>query len=82
MQTVLANKMVSSTELRQPNKVIEEAKGKTVAVTNRNRIVGYFVPAEAVDIVDVSVATKDDVLSALKRRKEVMAPINAYLQDK
>ena len=54
METLLTNKTVSVTELREPRKVIDKAGSKPVAVLNRSNVVGYFVPASAVEKLDFS----------------------------
>ena len=47
MQTLLCRKTASFTEMRNPAKVLREAKGEPVAIVNRDKCVGYFVPLEA-----------------------------------
>ena len=49
MKSLLTNLAVSVTDLKKsPASVLEEARGRPVAVMNRNDVVAYLVPAEAV----------------------------------
>ena len=82
MQNLLTNKTASLTELRDPKKVIENAGGKPVAILNRNQLEGYFVPASAVEKIDFSVATADEVKKLLRNRKPKLQPTLDYLKDK
>jgi len=82
MQKILTHQSASITELREPNKVIDQAGNEPVAIMNRNIVVGYFVPASKVDTVDLQLASSQDVKKALKKRKKVMKPVNTYLRDK
>jgi len=70
------------TEMREPHKVLERSGGNPVAVLKNSALVGYFVPAEAVQEIDSRVATRDEVLGSLKRRKDVNQPVLDYLKDK
>ena len=70
------------TEMREPHKVLERSGGNPVAVLKNSALVGYFVPAEAVQETDSRVATRDEVLGSLKRRKDVNQPVLDYLKDK
>lgn len=82
MEHLLTNKTASLTELRDPKKVIENAGGKPVAILNRNQLEGYFVPASAVEKVNYEVASHEDVMSALGKRKAILQPTLDYLKDK
>ena len=82
MENLLTNKTASLTELRDPKKVIEKAGDKPVAILNRNQLEGYFVPASAVDKIDFTAANKNDILSALHKRKGKLKPTLEYLKDK
>jgi antitoxin StbD len=70
------------TEMREPHKVLERSGGNPVAVLKNSALVGYFVPAEAVQDTESRVATRDEVLGSLKRRKDVNQPVLDYLKDK
>jgi len=82
MENLLTNKTASITEFRDPGKVIANAGGKPVAVLNRNRVVGYFVPVEAVEKLSFEPATDADIESVLKQRKPIIDPVLKYLEDK
>lgn len=82
MENLLTNKTASLTELRDPKKVIQNAGDKPVAILNRNQLEGYFVPASAVNKINFSAASKDDVASALRKRKGKLQPTLDYLKDK
>ena len=82
MEHLLTNKTASLTELRDPKRVIEQAGGKPVAILNRNKLEGYFVPASAVGKLSVEPAESDEVMAVLKKRKSVIQPTLDYLKDK
>jgi len=82
MEDLLTKKTASITEFRDPGKVIASADGQPVAVLNRNRVVGYFVPVEAVEKLSFEAATDNDIKDVLKQRKSTLAPVLKYLQDK
>lgn len=82
MEDLLTNKTASITEFRDPGKVIAKAGGKPVAVLNRNRVVGYFVPVEAVEKLSFEPASDNDIKTILKQRKRTIAPVLKYLKDK
>lgn len=52
MQKILTKKTVSLTDLRDPKKVLEFAGDEPVAVMNRNKVVGYFIPVSAIPDAD------------------------------
>lgn len=82
MQNLLTNKTVSLTELRDPAKVLEKAGNTPVAVLNRNRVVGYFVPSAAVEDIVSQHATLEETEKVLAAQKKRMAPALDYLKDK
>lgn len=82
MQTLLAHKTISMTELREPAKVLSQAGGKAVAVMNRNQVVGYFVPTAAVDKIQFEAARSEDVEAILARRQSAIKGVLKYLEDK
>ena len=71
MEHLLTHKTVSLTELRDPAKVLEKAGSTPVAVLNRNKVVGYFVPQAAVEPLEFEAATEDEVLEALQQCRDV-----------
>ncbi|WP_434619643.1 hypothetical protein [Tabrizicola sp. M-4] len=70
------------TELREPQKVFDRANGQPVAILKNSALVGYLVPAEAVDQGDHRVATLEEVMESLNRRREINQPVLDYLRDK
>ena len=82
MEHLLTHKTVSLTELRDPAKVLEKAGSTPVAVLNRNKVVGYFVPSTAVESLSFEPASESDVMAALAQSREEMAPVLDYLKDK
>ena len=82
MQNLLTNKTASITEFRDPGKIIEKAGGKPVAVLNRNNVVGYFVPASAVEKISFESTNTGEVAAALNKRKPLISPVLKYLEDK
>ncbi|MCV6592292.1 MAG: hypothetical protein OIF48_05020 [Silicimonas sp.] len=83
MTRLLTNHIATITELREPHKVLERAGGKPVAILKNSAVVGYLVPQEAVEQMDEHrVATMDEVMESLARRREVNQPVLDYLKDK
>lgn len=82
MTKLLTPHIATMTEMREPHKVLERSGGNPVAVLKNSALVGYFVPAEAVQETESRVATRDEVLERLKRRKDVNQPVLDYLKDK
>ena len=70
------------TELREPQKVLDRANGQPVAILKNSALVGYLVPVEAVDQGGHRVATLDEVMESLARRRGVNQPVLDYLRDK
>ena len=82
MTRLLTQHIATITELREPHKVLERAGGKPVAILKNSQVVGYLVPQEAVEAVEARVATMDEVLESLARRRDVNQPVLDYLKDK
>lgn len=82
MERLLTHKTVSLTELRDPAKVLEKAGSSPVAVLNRNKVVGYFVPAVAVEDFEVREASVAETLGHFATQKGRLAPALDYLKDK
>ena len=82
MQHLLTHKTASLTEMRDPAKLLEGAGDCPVAILNRNKVVGYFIPDNAVNILALESTSNDEVLKALKSGKNTMEPVLKYLQDK
>ena len=82
MTKLLTTHVATMTEMREPHKVLERSGGKPVAVLKNSALVGYFVPAEALQDTETKVATRGEVVASLKRRKSVNQPVLDYLKDK
>ena len=82
MTKLLTTHVATMTEMREPHKVLERSGGKPVAVLKNSALVGYFVPAEALQDIEINVATRGEVIASLKRRKSVNQPVLDYLKDK
>jgi antitoxin StbD len=53
-----------------------------VAILKNSAVVGYLVPAEAVDQGEHSAATLDEVRESLARTRAQAQPVLDYLKDK
>ncbi len=83
MTRLLTDHIATMTEMREPQKVLDRAKGRPVAVMKNSRLVGYFVPAEAVAEPGAHrVATVEEGMASLARRRKVNQPVLDYLRDK
>ena len=82
MTRLLTPQICTMTELREPQKVLDRANGQPVAILKNSALVGYLVPAEAVDQGEHRVATLEEVMESLQRRKEINQPVLDYLRDK
>ncbi len=82
VQNILAKKLVGVTELREPKKVIEKAGNEPIAIMNRNEVVGYFVPASAVENISLRYATDEEFVAITEAHDEITAEGIAYLKDK
>lgn len=75
-------RICTMTELREPQKVLDRAGGKPVAILKNSQLVGYLVPADAVGLAEHRVATMEEVLDSVNRRRAVNQPVLDYLKDK
>ena len=82
MQKLLTTKTVSLTDLRNPMKVIKEAGRHPVAIFNRNKVVGYFVPEEATGVNSYTYLSEKAVDRLLMANRKKLDPTLAYLKDK
>jgi len=60
MMRFLTNRNATMAEMREPQKALDRAGGKPVAVMNNSKCVGYFVPAEAGFQDDPASGTRPD----------------------
>ena len=83
MTRLLTTEIATMTELREPQKVLDRAKGRPVAVMKNSKLVAYLVPAEATaQPGEHRVATMEEVMEVLERTRENAQPILEYLRDK
>ena len=82
MTRLLTNHIATMTEMREPHKVLERSGGKPVAILRNSAVVGYFVPAEAVNKIETRVATLEEVMESLERTRAAAQPVLDYLRDK
>lgn len=83
MATLLTKQIATMTELREPQKVLDRAGGKPVAILKNNKPVAYLVPAEAAQgMQGHRYATLEEVMASLERTRERAQPVLDYLRDK
>ncbi len=82
MENLLTNKTASLTELRDPKSVLKKAGGRPVAILNRNKLEGYFVPVSAVHKNSFEPAEPGEVEAAMAELKVKFKPVFDYLKDK
>jgi antitoxin StbD len=81
IQNIKAVKTASLTDLRDPMKVIEAAGDEPVAIMNRNKVIGYFVPEKRTAIT-AQYATPEQVQELLPKMLEKNKAVLDYLKDK
>lgn len=69
MTKLLTPHIATMTEMREPHKVLERSGGNPVAVLKNSALVGYFIPAEAVQETESRIATRDEVLGSLQAQE-------------
>jgi antitoxin StbD len=82
MQKIIATKTVSLTDLRNPMKVIRDAGNSPVAILNRNKVVGYFVPEAIAGKNDVTYLSNDAFEKMLPELVQHDKTVLEYLKDK
>lgn len=82
MTRLLTPHICTMTELREPQKVFDRAGGQPVAILKNSALVGYLVPAGAVEHGAHRAATMDEVMQSLARRHAINQPVLDYLKDK
>lgn len=75
-------RICTMTELREPQKVLDRAGGKPVAILKNSQLVGYLVPVDAVGLEGHRAATMEEVMQSLERRRAINQPVLDYLKDK
>ncbi len=82
MTRLLTRNIATITELREPQKVFDRAGGEPIAILKNSQLVGYFVPAEAVQTTEPVYATREEVLRYLVETRDEVRPVLDYLRDK
>lgn len=82
MARLHTNHICTITELREPQKVLDRAGGKPVAIMKNSKCVGYLVPEEASLQEEPRYATMDEVMASLEKRRAINQPVLDYLKDK
>lgn len=82
MQKLLTTKTISLTELRDPKKFIEAAGDTPVAIMNRNKVVGYFVPEASAGKQEYVYADPAEVKRVADELVKSHAHVLEYLKDK
>lgn len=82
MRHLPTNRICTMTELREPQKVLDRAGGKPVAILKNSQLVGYIVPAEAVGLEEHRPATVEEIRAYLDASRERAQPVLDYLRDK
>lgn len=81
IQRIKATKTASLTDLRDPMKVFEAAGDEPIAIMNRNKVIGYFVPESNVD-VSFSHLSKEEYENVVDEVLEEGKEVLDYLKDK
>ena len=82
MTRLLTQHIATMTELREPHKVLERANGQPVAILKNSALVGYLVPASAVQAEESRVATLEEMVAHLEATQAEVQPVLDYLRDK
>jgi len=82
MDRLFTNLTCTMTELREPQKVLDRAGGKPVAILKNSRCVGYLVPAEATPEDEPRFATMEELQDYLRNSRDRVQPVLDYLKDK
>ncbi len=82
MTRLATPQIATMTELREPQKVLDRAGGKPIAILKNSAVVAYLVPAEAVLQSEHRHVTKEELADYLARSRERVQPVLDYLKDK
>lgn len=82
MKRLLTNQICTITELREPQKVLDAAGGRPVAIMKNSRCIGYLVPEEATSTDAPRPATMEEVMASIRKRRPQNQPVLDYLKDK
>jgi antitoxin StbD len=83
MATLYTRQIATITELREPQKVLDRAGGKPVAILKNSQPVAYVVPVEHLETAPAHrPATMEELRASLERTRERAQPVLDYLRDK
>jgi antitoxin StbD len=83
MATLYTRQIATITELREPQKVLDRAGGKPVAILKNSQPVAYIVPVEHLDEAPTHrPMTMAELQAYLKESRERVQPVLDYLRDK
>ena len=68
--------------MAKSKKVIKQAGGKPVAILNRDRLEGYFVPASAVEILSFESTEAGEATAKFNSRKQLLDPTLDHSKEK
>jgi antitoxin StbD len=82
MTDIGTTRICTMTELREPQKVLDRAGGKPVAILKNSQLVGYLVPADAVGREGHEPLAMDALKAILRETRAEVQPVLDYLKDK
>jgi antitoxin StbD len=82
MTRLATPQICTMTELREPQKVFDRAGGQPVAILKNSQLVGYLVPAEAVEAGQHQAITVAELQTYLQATQAAVQPVLDYLKDK
>jgi antitoxin StbD len=82
MKRLHTNQICTMTELREPQKVFDQAGGKPVAIMKNSKCIGYLVPEDATLQDAPRYATMDEVMNSVQTRRDANQAVLDYLKDK
>lgn len=82
MNTVLANRSISITDLKKnPSKVMADAEGSPVVILNHNKPIAYLLPAETYEDLLDKLEDAELASIAAQRSKEKTKAISVNLDE-
>lgn len=82
MTDIGTTRICTMTELREPQKVLDRAGGKPVAILKNSQLVGYLVPVDAVGLEAHEPLSDSQLDSLLRDTRAEAQPVLDYLKDK
>lgn len=82
MNRLLTKNIATMTEMREPQRVLDQANGEPVAILKNSQLVGYFVPEAATQKVSWRYATDAEFQAVFEQTRAESQPVLDYLKDK